>query len=261
MKLDRLKGRELVAQEFGRLDVIERREDVSRFMVHLTRDDRADFIEDGGTARENLISILQDKEIKAYNAYCYHHYKLNSLPKRIQEEFKVACFSEAPLNEIKNLITPVEGQRCRLAPYGLVFTKPWLLKKGAQPALYINCYGDNRIVRKAFDQVFYGSKELKFADDKWRMLPFVNVMQENHDFAWEREWRIVGGLKFSYGNVPCLVLPENGEDDIKESAAANGIAWISTEWTFEKIFMMLAVQRRTLWKEALGKYPGFGNLE
>ena len=33
-----------------------------------------------------------------------------------------------------------------------------------------------------------------FTGKTWRILPFVNVMHDGHDFAWEREWRVAANV-------------------------------------------------------------------
>jgi hypothetical protein len=58
------------------------REDVSRFMVHLTRDDRDDY-SDGASARANLRSILSEQRIRALSPHCTFNRKLAKLPDKI----------------------------------------------------------------------------------------------------------------------------------------------------------------------------------
>jgi len=119
-----------------RTTVAEKREDLSRFIVHLTRDDRRDFTH-GATARQNFLSIYQDKVIRSYRPHCLHMHQLDGLPRKIQQAFNVVCFSEVPLNQVHLLTQPIEGRRTELSAYGFVFRKTFLIEKGAQPALYI----------------------------------------------------------------------------------------------------------------------------
>jgi hypothetical protein len=49
------------------------REDLSRFLVHLTRD------YDGVAAEDNLLSILSEKQIRARNAHCLVMHKIRQL--------------------------------------------------------------------------------------------------------------------------------------------------------------------------------------
>ena len=68
-------------------------------------------------------------------------------------------------------------------------------------------------------------------------------MHEKYDFSWEREWRTHKDFKFELADIVCIILPEEGEEDIKEKAAKSGIAVISPEWTYEQIVFKLSVQQ------------------
>lgn len=63
-----------------RENVTEGREDLSRFVIHLTRNDKRDF-SNGGTARENFLNILEQKEIKAFRPHCLYNKKIKDLSK------------------------------------------------------------------------------------------------------------------------------------------------------------------------------------
>src|ERR1043165_4669153 len=89
-----------------------------------------------------------------------------------------------------------------------------LLEKGAQPAIYINSYGGYAHLREAVDTIYQTAVAQGFADKIWRLLPFVNAMHEKYDFTWEREWRVLGNLKFSLSDVVCVILPPGGNADI-----------------------------------------------
>ena len=90
------------------------REDISRFVVHLTRDDTETFGNGGATARENFESIIRHGCILAYRAHCLFNPKLSELPEQTQHKFKVACFTEVPLNQIHLLVRDIPGRQCNL---------------------------------------------------------------------------------------------------------------------------------------------------
>src|SRR5262245_18298587 len=95
----------------NRLAEIENRRDISHFMVHLTRDDRATFPEGGKIARENFLSILEQKKIRAFQPHGLYGAKI---PDEHSKRFNVTCFTETPLEEIGNLIGPIAGRSCEL---------------------------------------------------------------------------------------------------------------------------------------------------
>jgi hypothetical protein len=222
------------------------RDDVSRFMVHLTRDDRADF-KDGGRPRRNLLDILKSREIIASNAHCFYNNRLKALDKKTAEKFSVACFTETPLNQLHLLVQRIPNRQIKLKSYRIVFTREFIVRAGGQPALYINGYGDNKFLhqcaRTLYDNAFDEHGDL--ISPNWRILPFINAMHERYDFSWEREWRVLDGLTFSWKDIVCVILPEDGEDDMKEGMATAGIATISPGWGYEQIVAELARQQRS----------------
>jgi hypothetical protein len=224
--------------------VTDDREDFSRFVVHLTRDDRASFTSGGATARKNFVTILKERRIGAFKSHCLHHKKVDELSNdKIKKAFNVACFTEVPINQLRLLVGEIPGRDIELEPYGFVFTREFLVKKGAQPAIYVNSYGRNMYVREAVDAIFDNAVRQKFTGRGWRLLPFVNAMHERYDFTWEREWRVQGDVKFAVGDLVCAILPPD-EDDIREVLGKAGVAAISPNWTYERIVEELASQQK-----------------
>ena len=221
------------------------REDVSRFMVHLTRDDRKDY-KNGATARKNLLGILHDQKILALAPHCLFNPRIAKLTERNAKRFNTVCLTETPLNQLHLLVREIPGRRIKLAPYGICFRKQFIVRSGGQPAIYINSYDDNQWLRECVDELYQISVTSSSVEAPlWRILPFINAMHEGYDFSWEREWRVRGDLTFSARNIVCLILPEDGEDDLKERMAQNGVATISPGWTYEQIVAELARQQRS----------------
>src|SRR5258707_230096 len=113
------------------------RDDLSRFLVHLTRE------YDDTPARDNLVSILRDKTIEARNAHCLFIHDINGrdFSQKLRKAFRTVCFTETPLPQLHRLSGEIPGRRVALSPYGLVFAKRALIDRGASPAIYINAYG------------------------------------------------------------------------------------------------------------------------
>jgi hypothetical protein len=222
------------------------REDDSRFMVHLTRDDRSDHPDDGNTAKKNLLSILRSKCISAIEPHCTFNRRIKKLPEKIKRRFYTVCLTETPLNQIHLLVRHIPGRSIKLSSYGICFTKDFIVNKEGQPALYINEYENNTWLRECVDQLYDTSVSAKhLTKPLWRILPYVNSMHEGYDFSWEREWRIGGDLTFSNRDIVCLILPTS-EEELKERMATAGIATISPGWTYEQIVSELAKQQRTV---------------
>src|SRR5262245_5028045 len=168
---------------------MEKRDDVSMFMVHLTRDDRNDRTEEEGgkSAHDNFANILEVKSICALGVHCLHGDRIRGLPEKKQKQFRVTCFTETPLDQIGRLLD-VGFRKINLEAYGFVFKREFLYEKGAQPAIYINDYGPNKS-RDAVECIYEMGAKNNFTGRTWPLLPLVNVMHDGHDFAWEREWR------------------------------------------------------------------------
>ncbi|MFG1270943.1 hypothetical protein [Xanthobacter flavus] len=223
------------------------RKDISRFIVHLTRDDTNDF-SNGANARRNLIKIIAKKTVYAYKPHCLFNKKLMTVDKTIAEKFKVACFTETPLDQIHLLTREIPGRNVVLSPYGIVFNRSFMVKSGAQPAIYINCYNNISHYRnsafKLFD-IFVQNQKSGLDDQDLTILPLINKIDEKYDFSWEREWRVVGSLKFKASDIVAVILPEKGENDIKSALEKGGIATISPTWTYEQIVSELSRQQRS----------------
>jgi hypothetical protein len=133
-----------------------------------------------------------------------------------------------------------------LQPYGLVFTREFIIASKGQPAIYLNGYGGNKFLHEGAHELFnVATKSGRVEDPLWRLLPFLNAMHEKYDFTWDREWRVLGGLTFKSSDLVCLILPDKGEEDMKEAAAKGGIAVVSPEWSYESIVAELAAQQRS----------------
>ncbi|WP_462147989.1 hypothetical protein [Pseudoalteromonas gelatinilytica] len=218
------------------------RNDVSQFVVHLTRNDTEDF-SDGATALENLKSILKAKRILATRPHCIFNTEISELGKKFKKKCSVACFTETPLSEIHNLARKIEGRKIELEPFGLVFEKKLLIESGAQQAIYINSYNDNKKLRESVRELFNICK--KDTDSKLvSLVPYLNAMHEKYDFTWEREWRLCKDFKFKLSEIVCVILPEEGHRSLKNKCAKAGIAVISPGWNYEHIVSQLANQQR-----------------
>jgi hypothetical protein len=221
-------------------NVTEDREDISRFVVHLTRNDRTDF-ENGSTAAQNFRLILKERAVRPFRPHCLHG---KQVPEQHRKKLAVACFSEVPLNQIHLLIREIVGRQIKLEPYGMVFSRRFLIEQGAQPAIYINSYNANLKVRRAVDALFQHCVETDFGSPMVALLPFLNAMHEKYDFTWEREWRMRNTLNFTMKDLICVIVPTDGENKLKEILAQVGLPAISPGWSYEQIASELGRQQR-----------------
>jgi len=231
------------------------RDDLSRFLVHLTRD------YSGDSAEKNLISMLRAERIEARNPYCLFQPKFKHLhfSDVLKKKFNSVCFTEVPFSQLRHLAAEIQGRQIKLKPYGLVFVKEDLLKKGASPALYINAKGtslkDHLIAQ--FDQHFstrdqyqklkkdFGAK----ADSIIHYYSLINVISDTHDFSWEREWRHPGDLEFELIQLSAILVKdpdafvERCEKEFSGAALKRilRVPIISPHWNVEQIIEILSV--------------------
>lgn len=244
------------------------RDDLSKFLIHLTRD------YENVSAEDNLISILKVKIIRARNPHCLFMHDLANLgfSPKLQRQFNSVCFTEAPLPQIKRLIAKVAGRQIQLQPYGLIFDKSFLLAKGASPAIYVNAKGTQlrdyllAEFRKQFAQIKTLKRPKKSQQEYYKSIvqyySLINIIADNYDFTWEREWRLIGDLRFKYLNLIAIIArsPDTFESLCMQKLPRGKFRYIqmlpiiSPEWSYEDIVERMSDKIRN---NALSKaHPG-----
>jgi len=206
-------------------DILHFREDISPFLVHLTRE------QGERTAPQTLWSIINDRCLKcSLNPisdvrFGIHISEVNDY--LMEGFFSASCFTETPLNEIHSLLE-IENRQVDLAPYGLVFLKENLAQKGVSPVLYINNKNGDK------DPIFValGSLASSHRDEALELLPLFAVYGKKikgvgaghhspgkNEFIWEREWRypyVKGDLEFNEDDVFIGLCPNEHIDAYEE---------------------------------------------
>ena len=238
------------------------RDDLSRFVVHLTRQS------DDDSSIAVLADILASKRIEARNAHCLFKYEFERLhfTEALQNAFCTACFTETPLSQIKKLADPKIDRRIQLEPCGIVFSKQFLIDNGGNPAVYINAHDDDSFKRMLLDDFrfrFRNARTFQRFKKKYpktyktriRYYSLINVLQSNHDFMWEREWRHNGDLEFRYFDVVAVICPKpqrlryyaRRRMTEKQLVYLDRMPTINAEWALEEIVQQMS---ETLWENA-----------
>ena len=223
------------------------REDQSRFVVHLTRDDSGTYSSGGQSAYKNFLSILKSKKIGAYSSHCLFTPKLKELgDNSLRKRFYVSCFTETPIGQLAKLIGDKPGRRICLESYGFVFRKDAFIRSGGSPAIYVNGYSDDCGQKKSWMRLYSQWAEDPEANQPLgRILPLVNVMNDTHDFSWEREWRMIGSFEFTYPEIVAFILPKDGVvQELLDKLEKSGIPTISPGMSYEAIVDEFSKQKR-----------------
>jgi len=175
--------------------------DLSDYLVHFTKDPEPYW---------NMLKILGGQELVAGPLAFGCSRNVQNLDQAIN---RAICFSETPLGYLKKFAK-------NRSEYGIGFSKNFILENGGMPIWYVPT---GSTVSKAIHQLMKLGKERDPDDRKkktinydnpiWNLCSFVEETRDfgrmQHQFQWEREWRIAGAeLKFKPNDVAFLIIPE-----------------------------------------------------
>ena len=121
----------------------------------------------------------------------------------------------------------MQGRNIVLEHYGLVFKKEYIRQQGGNPVFYVT-----GVLSASLWRLYQDAVESRFGGEENKLLALVNKCDESIDFHWEREWRIVGDLKFELNDIYCGLCPEI---DISEFESKYRIIFISPYWGINRI--------------------------
>ena len=108
------------------------------------------------------------------------------------------CFQESPIYSLsqniyyeQKLFKDGKLKKRRYFGLGIMFTKPYIYKKGGRPVIY--------------DKTVEAKKYLP-RDQWWRIVNY-DLSDENNIIDWthEREWRVAGDLEFELSDISVVV--------------------------------------------------------
>jgi hypothetical protein len=228
-------------------DVLNRRSDLSTFVVHLTRDLY------GVPPASRLRSILTDRKLIAATPMGFATSKLRvaatSQPASSHSETAAAAltaqsvvsFSETPLEHIYTLAGDIDGRRCSFSRYGVAFTKVTARLLGVNPIWYVDAtIGVDWPLVKAVGtlvEVALGKEDPE--DPIFRLTPFIDMMGSgaNREFSWEREWRHRDNLDFAHSQLAFALCPEEQIPDFEKDFPS--IRFLDPAWGLERMIAHL----------------------
>ena len=114
-------------------DLLHRRSDLSTFVVHLTKDTA-----DGVSAKDNLLSILDSKTLRAGQPMGWAHDQANMTGGAALASQRVVCFTKTPLEHLYAMFADIRGRSVKLRGYGVALTKIVARGMGINPVWYID---------------------------------------------------------------------------------------------------------------------------
>lgn len=117
-------------------DILLFRQDISPFLVHLTRD-----IPNGLTAHQALESIIRQRHLHSKGTeisdarFGIAHSGMPDTDRL--KYFGAVSLTETPISKIHCLLD-IAYRQIQLQPYGLVFLKERLQMRGVSPVVYLN---------------------------------------------------------------------------------------------------------------------------
>lgn len=220
--------------------VLNRRSDLSTFVVHLTR-------ASGGTsALANLAAILRDRRLAAKTPMGWAAKAAVQLGPMADLSQRVVCFSETPLEQVYGMYADIPGRQVKLEPFGVAFTKMTARRHGVNPVWYVDMTPGHRWrICEALDLL--RDRAVAVGDDKFAgmvgsvLLPFFEGMGtwegSQKEFWWEREWRHVGDLTFEIEELAFVIAPTAHHDVLRRVVDR---PCIDPEWSLERMIASLA---------------------
>jgi len=221
--------------------LLARRSDLSTFLVHLTRE-----YPPGTPAKDNLKSILNDREIKAKTPYGSATSRLSKLNAQTSENLdsqKVVCFTETPLEHIRLLTEKIEGRRYKFGPYGIAITKRTARLWDVNPVWYLDITPNRNWLNTPLNNLIDAEIRNKTFATSYlaKLTPFIEQMGKGEEYFkeywWEREWRHVGNFPLNIRFI--VICPEQDSAEVTESLRPN-MHFIDPSWSLEQIIGRLA---------------------
>ena len=169
--------------------------DMSEYLVHLTE------------SLASLASIFSSGVVEARHAYgavCKHEILKNGQ--------RVVCLSEIPLDHLSRLAD-------KHGTYGVAFLKTTLRAQGATPVWYLE--RGNPVQQHLFEMVREAAyrHQPDLQDPLWQITPFIDYpgVYGDHEFKWqwEREWRVLGNLRFEPQALPFVFAPQSDHSEVR----------------------------------------------
>ena len=202
--------------------------DMSEYVVHFTKSSHV-------AAPENLLAILGDARLNPGLDASGAGRGLGALG----GTQRCVCLSEVPLDLLERLVR-------RRSPYGVGFTKDFVIDRGGDRVWYLDREG---LAASAFEELKRDRLDsFDVGDPLWRLTPLIDLVGEygetTYRFEWEREWRVAGEIPFAYEDLAFIFVPVNDHPQVAtffDDAGSPCPPLIDPVWPMVQIQEALAV--------------------
>lgn len=250
-------------------DLLQRRTDLSTFLIHLTRDTPGD---DRPSARENLLTMIGDGYIEARSPFgpaSMHEPNLTYAATQ-----KVVCFTETPLEHTWMMLEDIDKRDVHFQPYGLAVTKTTARKAGCNPVWYSDITPGrdwpiaavNAMVNDAVRRATTGrtvDRDKLSEEPIFKLTPFFEQMgptkYSRKEFWWEREWRRIGDFPLHPRRTVAVLAPAHDHERLRKELTEINERWgarpiLDPRWGLERMIAAMA----QISDEHIGPFPDAG---
>lgn len=235
-------------------NLLDRRSDLSTFLVHFTRDNES-------PAKENLLGILRSCKLEARNVYGLGKELSEKYP-AVAETQRSVCFTETPLEHTWMMCRRIEGREFQFKEHGLAFTKSFARRRGVNPVWYIDTTpgtgvpGGRDWLTNPIKSLIADAESAEELDQNqiaacpiFKLTPFFETMgshSRRKEFWWEREWRHVGDFSFDFEDIVVAFAPALEHPELRQALKDDPGSldrcptFIDPTWGLERIIGTLA---------------------
>ena len=222
-------------------EIIARRNDLSTFVVHLTKD-----TSDQNSAKANLTSIINQGRIHAHNIFGYAASLARKCPEAGISQ-KTVCFTETPLEHLNLFLEDIGNRQCHFKPYGIAITKKLARSLGVNPVWYVDRNTELGKSMQTFMSQIISSFDSEDPNGFFNLTPYIESIGQTEtnktiEFWWEREWRKVGDFSLPYRYI--VICPEEDMETFWKLTTTkdtnSGLPCIDPAWGLEQIIASLA---------------------
>ncbi|MFD8315929.1 abortive infection system antitoxin AbiGi family protein [Kitasatospora purpeofusca] len=210
--------------------LLHRRNDLSTFLVHLTRGTGDGSAADDDAAKANLMSILRGQKLEARTVYGMAR-DLAVKYSEIAKTQRTVCFTETPLEHVWMMCEDIERRDMKFKGYGVAFTKTFARRRGVNPVWYLDISPGHDFLTNPVNRMVAEAAKIAEGGDifaEWdavdadilRLTPFMETMGKMNnggrkEFWWEREWRHIGDFTFFAKDIVAVFGPEDWHSEAR----------------------------------------------